>query len=203
MADGPMSAAGGGTPKKGGSAGVIIGVLLLLGAAGGILFYANRKEETPKTTPSALPSAPASTTAPAPETTLDLPPIELPKEAGVEDTGPKTATTSTGGGGSACSCGQNGSITDEIKQAAAARGGTAKKCYMTALEGNESLAGEMTVQVRIGPNGEACSASVLSDTTGSSKLQQCVRLKMASGSYPRPKGGCVDVKIPVVFKPKT
>jgi hypothetical protein len=200
MADGPMSAAGGGTPKGGGSAGVIIGVILLLGAAGGILFYVNKKDDTPKTTPSAQPSAPASTTA-APETTLDLPPIDLPKDAGVEDTGPKAASTGTGGGGSACSCGQSGSITDEIKQAAAARGGTAKKCYMTALEGNESLAGEMTVQVRIGPNGEACSASIISDTTGSNKLQQCVRLKMSGGSYPRPKGGCVDVKVPVVFKP--
>lgn len=201
MADGPMSAAPGGTPKGGGSAGVIIGVILLLGAAGAILFYVNRKDTTPQTIPSAQPSAPASTTA-APETTLDLPPIDLPKDAGVEDTGPKTASTG-GGGGNACSCGQSGSITDEIKQAAAARGGTAKKCYQSALEGNEGLAGDMTVLVRIGPNGEACSASIVSDTTGSSKLQQCVRLKMAAGGYPRPKGGCVDVKVPVVFKPKT
>lgn len=197
-----MSAAPSGTPKGGGNAGVIIGVILLLGAAGGILFWVNRKgDDGPKPTPSTQASTSTSVTAP-PETTLDLPPIDLPKDAGVEDTGAKPATTGTGGGG-ACACGQSGSITDEIKQAAAARGGTAKKCYQSALEGNEGLAGEMTVQLRIGPNGEACSASIVSDTTGSSKLQQCVRLKMAAGGYPRPKGGCVDVKVPVVFKPKT
>ena len=202
MVDARMSDPGAGVPKKGGSAGVIVGVILLLGAAGGVLFWVNRKDEPPKTTTSAQPSTSASTTA-APETTLDLPAIDLPKDAGTEDTGPKVVATNGGGGGGPCSCGSMGTITDEIKQAAASRGGTAKKCYQSALEGNEGLAGDMTVQVRIGPNGEACSAAVVSDTTGSSKLQQCVRLKMAAGGYPRPKGGCVDVKVPVVFKPKT
>lgn len=201
MAEVRMSDPGAGVPHKGGNAGVIIGVVLLLGAAGGVLFWKNRGDETPKPVASVQPSSSSSATA-APETTLDLPAIDLPKDAGVEETGPKPVATG-GGGGGPCSCGSMGAITDEIKQAAAARGGTAKKCYQSALEGNEGLAGDMTVQVRIGPNGEACSASVVSDTTGSQKLQQCVRLKMAAGGYPRPKGGCVDVKVPVVFKPKT
>jgi hypothetical protein len=202
MADARMSDPGAGVPKSGGNAGVIVGVVLLLGAAGGLLVWKNRGGDDPKPAASAAPSTTTSATA-APETTLDLPAIDLPKDAGPEDVGAKPATTSTGGGGGPCACAAMGSITDDIKQAAASRGGTAKKCYQSALEGNEGLSGDMTVQVRIGPNGEACSATVVSDSTGSQKLQQCVRLKMAAGGYPHPKGGCVDVKVPVVFKPKT
>lgn len=186
--------------KSGGGAAVVIGVVVLLGLAGGLLWWKNRSDDTTKaTTPSA--STTGSNTA-APETTLDLPPIELPKDAGeVVDTGPKTASTG-GGGGGGCPATCTGQINDAIKAAAAARAGTAKKCYQTALEGNEGLAGEIVVLVRVGTGGETCSASVVSDSTGSGKLAQCVRSKML-GSYPQPKGGCVEVKVPVVFKPKT
>lgn len=198
MVEGPMSTAGGGK-HGGGSAGVIIGVVVLLGAAGGILYWVNKRDAGPAGASSATPSAPASTMA-APETTLDLPPIDIP-DTGPEVGPPDAGAKIQGGGGSACACSSFGAMTPEIGQAVAARGGTAKQCYKTALEGNEGLAGEIVMQVRVGPNGETCSVQVLSDTVGSSKLQQCARSKM-SASYPRPKGGCVDVKVPVVFKPK-
>jgi hypothetical protein len=174
-------------------------VILLLGAAGGILWYVRRGNETPPPTPAPSVSVPASTAEPA--TTLDLPPIPIEIDAGPDTGGekPKPATTGTGGGGGGCACTTSGSISDDIAKAAAARGGTAKQCYKTALEGNEGLAGTVTAQVRIGANGEACSVTIASDTTGSSKLQNCVRQKMAAGGYPKPKGGCVDVKVPVVF----
>lgn len=184
--------------KQGGGAAVVIGVILLLGAAGGVLWYVRRGDDGPaKPAPSV--SAPASTAA-APETTLDLPPIPIETDAG-QDTGPeKPKPATTGGGGlGGCACGSTGSMSDDIAKAAAVRGGTAKQCYKTALEGNEGLAGTVTAVVRIGANGEACSVTIASDTTGSSKLQNCVRQKMSVGGYPKPKGGCVDVKVPVVF----
>lgn len=180
-----------------------VGIVLLLGAAAGILWYVNKKDPPPPPPPKVQPVASASSSAPA--TNMDLPAIDLPKEAGPEedtgtDTGAKVATPGPGGGG--CGCTANGQITDAIKQAAAAKGGTAKACYKTALEGNEGLAGTIELQVKIGANGETCGVSVLSDSVGSMKLQQCVKGRMY-GSYPAPKGGCVDVKVPVVFKPKT
>lgn len=185
--------------KQGGGAAVIVGVILLLGLAGGLLYWKNRGDDTKVTTPAS--GTPSTSVTAAPETTLDLPPIELPKDAGeAEDTGPKTASTGGGGGGCPAVC--TGQINDAIKAAAAARAGTAKKCYQTALEGNEGLAGEIDVQLRIGTGGEVCSASIVSNSTNSGKLAQCVRSKML-GTYPQPKGGCVELKVPVVFKPKT
>lgn len=183
--------------KSGGGAPVIIGVVVLLAAAIGLLCWKNRGDDnTPKTTPS---TAPSKSTA-APETTLDLPPIELPKDAGeTAEAGPKTVATNGGGGNCPAVC--TGQITDAIKAAAASRAGTAKKCYQTALEGNEGLAGEIDVMLRIGTDGATCSASIASDSTGSGKLAQCVRSRML-GVYPAPKGGCVELKVPVVFKPK-
>lgn len=183
--------------KSGGGAAVIIGVVVLLAAALGLLCWKNRGDDT-KISPTPSVSTAASTAAP--ETTLDLPPIELPKDAGeTPDTSVKPATT--GGGGGACPTVCTGQITDAIKAAAASRAGTAKKCYQTALEGNEGLAGEVDILLRIGTDGSTCSASIASDSTGSGKLAQCVRSRMLGG-YPQPKGGCVELKVPVVFKPK-
>lgn len=195
---GPASTA---PPAKSGSgAAVIIGVIVLLGLAGGLLWWKNRDDGPKVATPTT--SAPSTSVTAAPETTLDLPPIELPKDAGdTPETGPKTSSTGGGNNGGSCPATCTGQVHDAIKAAAASRAGTAKKCYQTALEGNESLAGEIVVQLRIGTGGETCSAAILSDSTGSGKLAQCVRSKML-GSYPAPKGGCVDLKVPVVFKPK-
>lgn len=159
--------------NKGGGAAVVIGVILLLGAAGGLLWYVRRGDVIPSQ-PATSASAPPSITA-APETTLDLPPIPIETDAGPE-TGPekpKPATNGNVAGG--CGCTTTGSMSDDIAKAAAVRGGTAKQCYKTALEGNEGLAGTVTAIVRIGVNGEACSVTIASDTTGSSKLQnRCV-----------------------------
>ena len=185
--------------KQGGGAAVIIGVIVLLAVALGLLCWKNRGDDTTKITPT--PSVSTSASKPAPETTIDLPPIELPKDAGeVPDAAAKPVATG-GGTGGACPTVCTGQITDAIKAAAAARAGTAKKCYQTALEGNEGLAGEVDIMLRIGSDGSTCSASIASDSTGSGKLAQCVRSRMLGG-YPQPKGGCVELKVPVVFKPK-
>jgi hypothetical protein len=183
-----------------GSGPIIIGVILLLGAAGGILWWVNHRDATPTPPPVASVAIDSGVGA---ATTIDLPAIDLPVDSG-PDVAPETGTTKAPAGGpyNGCPAVCSGGITDAIKQAAAARAGTAKQCYKTALEGNESLAGQIDISLKVGLNGETCAASVVSDTTGSSKLQQCVRSKMIA-TYPQPKGGCVELKVPVVFKPKT
>ena len=192
---GSMRPAGSG---GGGGALVIVGVILVLGAAGGILWWVTRKPpEQPKVTTVETVSATAT------EPTIDLPSIDLPKDAGPdaeEDTGPEAGKKVAVG--EACTAACTGQVTDALKQAVAARAGTAKQCYKTALEGNEGLSGDMAVLVRVGTNGSTCSVSIASDTTGSMRLQQCVKGKMAA-SYPLPRGGCVDVRVPISFKPKT
>jgi hypothetical protein len=194
------SAAGEGTGGGGGGNGVLIGVgvVLLLGAAGGILWWVTRAPEQTKTT--TVTSATATTSEP----TIELPSIDPIPDTGVE-TGPEDAgdagkKVAVAGGGCPAVC--SGTITPAIKEAVAARAGTAKQCYKTALEGNEGLAGDMSVLVRVGTDGSACSVSISSDTTGSARLQQCVRQKMVAG-YPHPTGGCVDVRVPIHFAPKT
>lgn len=187
-------------PQKSGGGGLIaVGVLLLLGAAGGILWYVNRSPETP---PPVQPTATATTSSAEPATTLDLPPIEIP-DAAVDDTGPADTGPKVvgGGGGGGCPATCTGTPTEAVKQAAAARAGTAKQCYKTALEGNESLSGDVVISLKIGTNGETCAASIGNNTTGSSKLASCVRSKMIA-TYPQPKGGCVQLNVPVSFKPK-
>ena len=183
---------------SGGGAAVIVGVILLLGAAGGILWYVVRKPtETKQVTTVETVSA-----APTGDPTIDLPSIDPMVDSGVDsgDSGADSGKELAGGGGCTATCG--GNVTDALKQAVAARAGTAKQCYKTALEGNEGLAGEMSLLVRVGTDGQPCSVNVTSDTTGSNRLQQCVRSKMIA-SYPQPKGGCVDVRVPISFKPKT
>ena len=185
----------------GGGALVIVGVILLLGAAGGVLWFVTRKPPQQQTV-TTVQSASATETA---EPTIDLPSIDPSLVDSGVDTGDDSGADGgkkIASGGEACTAACSGQITDAIKQAVAARAGTAKQCYKTALEGNEGLAGDMSVLVRVGTNGSTCSVSIASDTTGSMRLQQCVRGKMAA-SYPQPRGGCVDVRVPISFKPKT
>ncbi|GAC1544877.1 MAG: hypothetical protein NVS3B10_09010 [Polyangiales bacterium] len=198
MLDEAPGTSGAGEGSGGGGAAVIIGVILLLGAAVAILWFVVRKPAETKqvTTVETVSAAPT-------DPTIDLPSIDPVVDSGAdtgEDTGADAGKKVAGGGGCTSTCG--GNVTDALKQAVAARAGTAKQCYKTALEGNEGLAGDMSILVRVGTDGQPCSVNVTSDTTGSNRLQQCVRSKMVA-SYPQPKGGCVDVRVPISFKPKT
>ena len=189
-----------GTGGGGGGVAIIV-VVALLGIAGGVLYFVTRKPPEQKTV-TTVETVSATTTS---EPTIDLPAIDptmidsgvdAEEDSGV-DAGKKVVAM-----GEACPAACAGQPTDALKQAVGARAGTAKQCYKTALEGNEGLAGDMSVIVRVGTNGATCAVSIASDTTGSSRLQQCVKAKMAA-SYPTPRGGCVDISVPISFKPKT
>ncbi|MEO7097673.1 MAG: hypothetical protein ABI175_30710, partial [Polyangiales bacterium] len=147
------SAAGEGTGGGGGNGALIgLGVVLLLGAAGGILYWVTRAPEPPKVSVTPPPTATTS------EPTIELPSIDPIPDTGV-DTGPEDTGADAGkkiavaGGGCPAVC--SGTITPAVKEAVAARAGTAKQCYKTALEGNEGLAGDMSVLVRVGADGSA------------------------------------------------
>ena len=180
-----------------------LGVVVLLGTAGGILWWVSKKDSAPQ--PPTTVEAPASTQAnAAPESTLDLPPLpSVEPDVGVDtgvDAAPETGTRVTmGGGGCGGTC--NGSVPTELRNYISGRGAAAKLCYRAALESQEGLAGEISVSLRIGPDGSLCSASIVSDSVGNAQLATCVKQKMQA-TYPAPKGGCVDQRVTINFKPQ-
>jgi hypothetical protein len=188
-----------GVPEGGGGnkVGVGIAIILLLGGAAAVLYFATKKAPETVTTVTTVTSA-SSVAAPAP--TFELPPIDLPTDAG-EDVGVDAAKPTGGGSYNPCSAKCEGSITPEIAAAVNARGNTAKQCYKSAIQDNETLSGDMKLRLKIGSNGQFCSIGVTSDTTGSPKLQQCVQQRLRV-SYPQPKGGCLEVDVPINFKNK-
>jgi hypothetical protein len=199
------------TPGHGGGGNgvlIAIGVIILLGAAGGILWWVGKKEPTPQNQTTTVTSASTGTTPP-PESTVELPPLPTPEpDAGPDvgadaaEAGPKVVTNGGGGGGGG-SCGGTctGTVPTELRNFISGRGAAAKLCYRAALEAQEGLAGDITVSLRIASDGSLCSASIVSDSVGNANLATCVKQKMQT-SYPAPKGGCVDQRVTINFKPQ-
>jgi hypothetical protein len=178
--------------------------VLLLGAAGGVLYFATKKDSNPVTT-TVVTTATVSGSGAPPAPTIEMPSIDLPvPDSGDTAVADASAKPVAGGGGTMnpCTAACGGTITPEIKQAVALRANTAKQCYKSAIQDNEGLAGEMAFSIRVGSTGQACSVSITSDTTGSPKLQQCVKQRLFV-NYPAPKGGCADVTGNLSFRSKT
>ncbi len=112
---------------------------------------------------------------------------------------PVKATKRNTGCDGAC----NGKESPELISAMRARGGQSRSCYERALISNGSLHGKMLVNVRIGPAGDVCSASLASDTLGDPSVTSCVLQRIRSGRFPKPTGGCVDTALPLNFVPRT
>jgi hypothetical protein len=60
----------------------------------------------------------------------------------------------------------------------------------------------VTVSVRVGANGQSCSAGIASNEMSSSNVGACVTGFFRGTNFPAPKGGCVDVNIPINFVPR-
>jgi len=183
-------------PKQGGGA-FIGAVILMLLAMGGLLYWKFGGKEAPPPPPSAIntgPAAPHFDEAPPPP-----PPAE--PDAGKKDNAPKKrAIVSSGGGG----CGVcSGDVSPQLKGALSGAAGSVRGCYERALRQNQMLQGKLVVAVKVGSHGQPCSASLASDTLGDGSVASCVLQKFRSGTFPAPIGGCVDVKVPISFMPKT
>lgn len=183
---------------------IVIAVLLLGGMGAAAWFVTHRAPETPTTivleagAPDAA-TTPVNTGGRNPEDDIPLPPP-------VVDAG-KTSVASTSGGSSAGSyqcdakkC--NGSSTSDLETALSFRTKQAHRCYDTALSQDPTLRGKVSVAVRVGTNGQSCSASVVSNEMSSSTVANCVANYYRGQSFPAPKGGCLDVTIPINFVPR-
>lgn len=93
----------------------------------------------------------------------------------------------------------SGSAGPELETAIQHRVRLAHGCYNTALEHDSTLQGRMTVSVRIGANGRVCSSKITTNDMGSDQVASCVESRFRGASLPSPKGGCVDVNVPIHF----
>ena len=129
----------------------------------------------------------------------DIPPP--PPEPDKPEAGPGTHTVyvQTGGCDGKCS----GTAPPELGQALQVRAAQARRCYNQALSSDSSLKGHVTLSVRVGPQGNVCSAGVASNDMGSPGVANCAaNIFRSAGSMPAPHGGCVDATVPLSFVPQ-
>lgn len=130
----------------------------------------------------------------------DIPPPPVVEDAG-PDAGKKIVIVQAGNQCDAKKC--TGGSNSDIETALAFRAKQAHRCYDNALAQDATLRGKVSIAVRIGANGQACSAGVASNDMASAPgVANCVVGYFRGQSFPQPKGGCVDVNIPINFVPR-
>ncbi|MEB2312513.1 MAG: AgmX/PglI C-terminal domain-containing protein [Sorangiineae bacterium] len=187
-------------PKTGGNSGFTAAAIVMLLLMGGLIYWKVSGKTEPAPAPSAAP--PVAT----PETpVLDEPPPPPPPSASVEPDAGK-APVKTGGirpaGPGVCGGTCDGTAPAALQSALAAKAGQARGCYERALRLNPTLQGRLVVAVRVGPQGQVCSASLASNSLGDPTVGSCVVQMFRSGSFPPAQGGCVDTQVPMSFVAK-
>jgi hypothetical protein len=193
----PSSRRPAGVPESSGNTRyAIVAGLLLLAAAG---LYAWRSFSSR----SDAPAPPVASVAQPPPTNPKLDDIPLPpppdEKPDAGQNGPRIIYVRAGGCEGKCS----GAPPPELGQALQVRAAQARRCYNQALGRDSSLKGHVTVAVRIGPSGNLCSAAVSSNDMGTPGVAECAaNIFRSAGSYPSPRGGCVDATVPMSFVPQ-
>lgn len=183
-----------GVPTSGNQKYIAVAVVLLL-LVGGLVWWKTRPSETPQVniTPPALP-----TTTADPHRDDDIPPpIAIPTvtASAAKSTVANGGPVSNGCDAKVC----KGTAGDDLQSALALRGRQARKCYERELANDPKLSVRMTMSVRVGTNGAACSAAVASSDNPA--VSACVANFFRNGGYPGAKGGCAEVNIPLNFIP--
>lgn len=193
----PSSPAG--VPSSGGAKYIVIAVVLLGLIAGGVVWKLSQKPEPPPpiVVVDAGPPQPIVSGGRNLDDDIPLPPP-------VEDAGPEKKKVVVTQVSNACDSKRcTGTAGPELENALGFRAKQAHRCYDNALAQDPTLRGKVTVAVRVGSNGQVCSANIASNDMGSSSVASCVAGYFRGVSFPSPKGGgCVDVNIPINFVPR-
>ncbi len=192
-----------GVPQSGNGKYIAVAVLLLLGM-GGLLFWKFRGGDDPKPPPPPLPTASVSATQTSTGLADFVPPPPPEPDAG-PDTGAKPVATNIGPGPNPCdvkTC--NGAATQDMENGLGLLGRqTRRKCYEPALSQDPTLAGKVTVSVKVASNGQICSATVTKNEMSMPSVGECAaRMIASSGHVPAPRGGCVNVDFPLNYVPQ-
>jgi hypothetical protein len=188
-----------GVPESG-SAKYALVALFLVAAAGGLFAWRSCSSQTEVAAPmpsvTAAQTATASTNSKLDDIPLPPPPEEKP-EAGPP---PKIVAVPMNPG---CDGKCNGQLTNELEQALQIRGTQTRRCYNAALAQDSQLKGHVQITVRVGTSGALCSANVTSNDMGTPGVANCAaNVFRASAGYPQPKGGCVELAVPLSFVPQ-
>lgn len=100
----------------------------------------------------------------------------------------------------ACDGKCQGKATADIGPAFQTRAAEGRRCYNEALRTTPTLQGQTVVRLRLGADGSICSAAVKTSTMPA-EFNDCLLGLFTRQSYPAPAGGCLDVEVPLVFKP--
>jgi hypothetical protein len=114
---------------------------------------------------------------------------------------PPTASAPPPSPSVACAAKCSGTGTGDLVAFAMQRAAQAKPCYDRALGNDGRLRGSMEVLVRLADTGAVCATRVLK-TSMPADVNDCVTRVLGGADYPPPKGGCLDVSIPLSFVPK-
>ncbi|MBX3190132.1 MAG: AgmX/PglI C-terminal domain-containing protein [Labilithrix sp.] len=177
----------------------IVIALLLLGVIGGVAYWKLSQQPPPPPVTINVPDA-----GPPPPPTRN-PDDEVPPPPPVEDAGSDAGkkTVVVVQAGNQCDvkkCG--GSNSSDLETALSFRAKQAHRCYDNALAQDPTLRGKVAIAVRVGANGQACSAAVAANDLGNGNVANCVAGYFRGQSFPAPRGGCVDVNIPINFVPR-
>ncbi|MBX3259874.1 MAG: AgmX/PglI C-terminal domain-containing protein [Labilithrix sp.] len=191
----PSSPAG--VPSSGNGKYVAVAAVLLALIGGAVVW---KTSQTPPTPPVVYVDAapPPTFTGRNPDDDVPLPP---PVEDAGEDAGKKVVVVQ--GSNNQCDAKKcSGVSSSELENALQFRVKQAHRCYDNALAQDPTLRGKVTVSVRIGANGQVCTAGIASNEMSSQQVAQCVSGYFRGANFPSPKGGCVDVNIPINFVPR-
>lgn len=169
--------------------------VVLLGAIGAVVAW--KMSQPPPTPPIVYVDAapPPPPLGRNPDDDVPLPP---PIEDAGSDAGKKVVVTQLAN--SQCEVKKcTGSTSSDLENTLQLRVKQARRCYNSALEQDPTLSGKVTVAVRVGATGQVCSTSVASNEMSSPHVAQCVASYFRGANFPAPKGGCVDVNIPINF----
>lgn len=188
-----------GVPSGGNGKFIALAVLLVGGIAVLIGWKSCQKPDVPTTI---ILQPDAARPPPTKNPDDDIPPPPVVEDAATEEAGKKPSgplVMSSQCDSKACA----GASTSDVETALAFRAKQSHRCYDNALAQDPTLRGKMSISVRIGANGQVCSASASNNELASNPaVAQCVVNNFRSGTFPAPRGGCVDVSIPINFVPR-
>jgi len=186
-------------PKSGGSGPFIIAAVVMLLLMGGLILWKVTGREPKPVDPAPVAAATTSAVPVLEEPPPPPPPVEEDAGKAPEKQIVKKGTVS---GGSTCSAVCTGEEPAALRGVLSGRAGQARGCYDRALRNNSTLEGRMMVNVKISSTGQVCAASVAKNEVGDPGLTSCVLQVFRSGTFPQPKGGCVEANVPLNFKKK-
>ena len=181
----------------------IIGILLLLGA-GGLYFFAMGGDEDSDEgyVPPVVDAGEVAMRSNPYEPTFDIPEEEEDAgvDAGEEDTPEEPATMMSTMRRAQVEC--EGEIDPSAVRAVVTQQQSAvRACYERALKRNNFLQGNVTVSLRVQPDGSVEGVRV-GGSLGDSEVFSCVRRLATGWQLPRPRGGCANVRVPFALTPR-